>query len=237
VGGIKAFLVKAGPFGLPMYAYVGGAVALIGGIWYFKTHAGNTGNATVAPQTNASTDALTPPMPYPSGGGVPVPPSPPFTTGGSTATGSTGPLTGGSVGTGSLNPAVASDANALPTSTANFIPTAPVATTSQVFASTVQPTPINGPSIVAANIAKGVDPGNIPGFATPIQPANYLAPISVATPVQAAAIAKALANVPVLGNIVNRIVYPPKAPAPAPFVAAPRAPTAANSGRSGAKFA
>ncbi len=215
-----------------MYAYVGGAVALVGGFWYFKTH--NTGNATVAPQVNASTDALTPPLPYPSGAGIPVPPIPAFITSGQAGTSSTGTSTA----TGSVNSAVTPDGNLLPSSTANFIPTTPVDTTSQTFAASVAPG-IAGPSIVAANVAKGVDPGSIPGFATPVQPANYLAPtpIPVATPAQAVAIAKALAPVPIIGAIVNRIVYPPKAPAPAPFVAAPRAPTASTSGRSGPKFA
>ncbi len=84
MGGVKAFLTKTGPFGLPVYAYVGGAVALIGGIWYFKTH--NTGAATVAPQTVANpvtdtTGTAAPPMPFPSGSGAPVPPSPAFSTG------------------------------------------------------------------------------------------------------------------------------------------------------------
>jgi hypothetical protein len=87
VGGVKAFLTKTGPFGLPVYAYVGGAIALIGGIWYFKTHS-TPSAATAAPQTNYPT-ALTPPggtsggpvpLPYPMGDPNPVPPTPAFTT-------------------------------------------------------------------------------------------------------------------------------------------------------------
>ncbi len=90
MGGIKAFLTKTGPFGLPVYAYVGGALALIGGIWYFKTHASSsTANAAAtAPQTNYPTVAMPPggsaggpvPLPFPTGDPSPVPPTQAFTT-------------------------------------------------------------------------------------------------------------------------------------------------------------
>ncbi len=237
MGGIKAFLTKTGPFGLPVYAYVGGAIALIGGIWYFKTQ--NTGTASTAPQVNASTATDAPPYPYPGGGGVPIPPNPPFTTPSSTsATGSTS--------TGSISASVPASGNALPSSTSNFIPTVPQATTSQDFAAAVVPGS-TGPDAIA-------QPVSIPNPFGPQYPDITVAGVNktsatiaqrntsgattlpVATPAQAVAIAKALAPIPILGNIVNRIVYPPKPPAPAPFVPAPRAPTAANSGRSGGKF-
>jgi hypothetical protein len=200
VGGVKAFLTKTGPFGLPVYAYVGGAVALIGGIWYFKTH--NTGNATVAPQTNANpvTDAITPPpvVPFPSGTGTPVPPSPTFTTPG--------------VGSASTT--------ALPTSTANFIPTVPVATTSQQFAGSVAPSIVGPAPIADSSTATLAAKENI-YLQTAARTGNY-GPVSdltraqpvppsipVATPPQVAAIVKAVAKVPIIGRIITRIATPP----------------------------
>jgi hypothetical protein len=237
---VKAFLTRTGPFGLPMYAYVGGAVALIGGIWYFRTH--NTGPATAAPQVNASTATDAPPYPYPGGGGVAVPPTPPFSTGSTSATGST------SVGTGSVNSSVAPNANLLPSATSTFIPTAPVDTTSQTFAASVVPAS-TGPAAIA-------QPVSIPNPFGPQYPDITVAgtnktsgtiaqrntsgatTVPVATPAQAVAIAKALAPVPIIGNIIQRIVYPPPPRPPAPPSPPPayRAPTAATSGRSGPKF-
>ncbi len=111
---LKAFLTKQGPFGLPVYGYVIGAVVLVGGIWYFKTH--STGSATPAPQTNYPTGGGTPPMPFPDpgSGAAGVPPSSAFDL----------PSSGASV------PQY--------TSQSNFVPAAASSTPSQAFASAVQ---------------------------------------------------------------------------------------------------
>ena len=75
------FLKKPGPFGIPVYGYAIGVVALIGGIWFFKRHkaSSNTGAATVAPQVNpqfmaSGSDTAAPP--YPKGAGMPPEPPP-----------------------------------------------------------------------------------------------------------------------------------------------------------------
>lgn len=110
MGGVKAFLTKTGPFGVPVYAYLVGAVALVGGIIYFKTRPA-TSTATAAPQTTNPIGSMFPggtsggpvPLPYPTGNPPPVPPSPSFSTDptapftiqnadGSTSTGSGSPM-------------------------------------------------------------------------------------------------------------------------------------------------
>lgn len=96
---------------MPVYAYVVGALALVGGIWYFKTH--NTGPATAAPQTN-----------YSAPGGVPLP----FSDPGSGASANPPPTTFDNSGS-SL---------ALFPSQANFSPAPYAPTTSQAFAQSVQ---------------------------------------------------------------------------------------------------
>jgi hypothetical protein len=75
---------QIGPF--PVYAYAIGLIALVGGVWYFKTH--NASNAAVAPQTNYPTDAAGgPPLPYPDpgSGAAGIPPSSAFDTSGATS--------------------------------------------------------------------------------------------------------------------------------------------------------
>jgi hypothetical protein len=104
----KVFLTRQiGPF--PIYAYVVGGLALIGGIIYFKRK-GNTGSATAAPQTNYPTGDTTP-MPYPGGAGSPgIPPTAAFDNG---------------AGTGAYVPQ------------GNYTPPDPSATSSQIFGSAV----------------------------------------------------------------------------------------------------
>ncbi len=87
VDGVKGFLTKQiGPF--PVYVYMVGLLALVGGVWYFKTHSSGTTATTAAPQTNyptnLPTDGINPiPLPYPLGqgtGGTYVAPAAPFQT-------------------------------------------------------------------------------------------------------------------------------------------------------------
>ncbi len=193
-----------------MYAYMGGAIALIGGVWYFRTH--NTGPAVAAPQVNATpiTDAA--PVPYPSGGGIPVPPTPAFVTSGQVASDTGKP----------------GNSNVLPTSTANFIPTAPQLNNSQAFAASVTPS-TSGPAAID-------QPATIPNPFGPQYPdivvagankmsgtiaqRNTSAPVPVATPVQAQQIAAAVANIPIIGKLVqaaaNKVSAPPAQPPPSP---------------------
>lgn len=65
-------------FGLPVYAWVAGAVALVAGAGYFFFYA-RAGGTSVTPQTDsaANNTDLTP-YPDPGGGSLPVPPSPVF---------------------------------------------------------------------------------------------------------------------------------------------------------------
>jgi hypothetical protein len=83
VDGVKAFFTRQiGP--LPVYAYAIGLLALVGGVWYFKTH--NTGSATVAPQTNYPTGSNVPlPYPDPGSGAAGIPPSAAFDMSGGTS--------------------------------------------------------------------------------------------------------------------------------------------------------
>jgi hypothetical protein len=69
----------------------------------------------------------------------------------------------------------------------------------------------SGASIVAAQIAKGINPGSVPGFATPVQPANYLPNPNAGNP-----------NIAV--SLVNQIV------AAAQKIASPAPPSNPNAG-------
>lgn len=64
-------------FGLPVYAWVAGAVALVAGAGYFFFYA-RAGTSSAVPQLDASA-GNTDLAPYPDpGGGLPVPPTPSF---------------------------------------------------------------------------------------------------------------------------------------------------------------
>lgn len=163
--GVKAFLTRQlGPF--PVYAYGVGLVALGLGYLYFTRH--NTGQATVAPQTNypANEDQL--PYPFPGGGEIqpaqnPVPPSAVFDTS-SAASGPTQGL-GAPSGTGPASPPLATSQ---PTS--NFVPPPSEPTTSQTFGASVQQTP--------ATVSP--QPSDVPAIAAmvPVPNATYSVPVA-----------------------------------------------------------
>jgi hypothetical protein len=112
----KGFLTKTGPFGVPVYAYAIGVVALIGGVWYFKTHASSTGAANTAPQTNYPATATPLPYPDPGSGAAGIPPSSAFDTSSATSV-------------------------AQYTPQSNFVPAISQPTSSDSFGNTVQGTP------------------------------------------------------------------------------------------------
>ena len=134
---LKAFLTKQGPFGLPVYAYVLGAVALVGGIWYFKSQSASA--TTTAPQTNYPASSTPLPYPDPGSGAAGIPPSSAFDL----------PSSGASV------PQF--------TSQSNFVPAAASSTPSQVFASSVATSvPTYTGANYNANYANYVQPNTPP---------------------------------------------------------------------------
>lgn len=253
---IKATLTKQiGPF--PVYAYVGGAVVLVGAYLYFRSHTGSL--ATPAPQTNYPTDNSLP-YPYPGGGEtgpIPnVPPTSPFSTAGPSADSSatTAAITGSgaeapsgsTVGTGSLSTQVASTATPLPTPTANFVPTAPVSTTSQDFAAAtgvgsggplvgfVAGGPTDVPAIAAMAQNPKLYPGLKPGAARAQlelnPPAESNNPVGAGVKAFGMNLSQAVQRAAAAAKLIHYKPPPPSKPVKY------RAPTQVNAGRSGGKF-
>jgi hypothetical protein len=184
VEGVKAFLTRQiGPF--PIYAYAVGVLALIGGIWYFKSR-GDTGQATPAPQTNYQADQTPYPYPDPGSGAPGLPPSAPFDVPSSSAIAQYSPQS-------------------------NFVPASAQPTSSQDFAAytaaVTQPAPVSYTPIYAPlpQISAPASSGGTSGLRQSL--ANIVAP-STSTPGGTSGLRSFLSN-------VVQTFTPAPAPAPA----------------------